>query len=109
MCLGELPSADVYIYFGFFNLFKTQGVILDLLKLFVIIKLKPSFGMSQIIVGPLEPLSLDIDECETSTDNCDVNAHCNNTKGSFRCTCKVGYFGDGVLCKGALSVRKRNL
>lgn len=46
MCLGEFPYADVYIYFGFFNLFKTQGIILDLLKLFVIIKLKPSFGMS---------------------------------------------------------------
>lgn len=43
---------------------------------------------------------LDIDECETDTDNCDVNAHCNNTKGSFQCTCNIGYFGDGVVCEG---------
>jgi len=43
---------------------------------------------------------LDIDECETNTDNCDVNAHCNNTKGSFQCTCNTGYSGDGVRCEG---------
>lgn len=50
---------------------------------------------------------LDIDECETDTDNCDVNAHCNNTKGSFQCTCNIGYSGDGVVCEGAFLAWKR--
>lgn len=51
-------------------------------------------------------LPLDIDECETDTDNCDVNAHCNNTKGSFQCTCNTGYSGDGVVCEGWFLARK---
>ena len=45
---------------------------------------------------------LDIDEC-TSGDmphNCHSDATCNNTKGSFNCTCHKGYEGDGVNCTG---------
>ena len=40
------------------------------------------------------------DECQNGTHNCDVNAHCNNTLGSFNCTCLQGYLGDGVRCSG---------
>ena len=43
---------------------------------------------------------LDIDECKENTDDCDVNADCNNTPGSFTCTCKDGYTGNGRKCKG---------
>ncbi|MBN2528831.1 MAG: hypothetical protein JXR76_20745 [Deltaproteobacteria bacterium] len=39
---------------------------------------------------------LDVDECETGTHNCHINANCNNTVGSFSCECKIGYDGDGV-------------
>ena len=51
----------------------------------------------------------DIDECfpELISDeylhlahNCDVDANCSNTKGSFYCTCHTGYSGDGVNCVG---------
>lgn len=45
-------------------------------------------------------LSLDIDECGTNTDNCHVDANCTNTKGSFYCTCKTGYSGNGIVCEG---------
>ena len=43
---------------------------------------------------------LDIDECSTSSPVCDSNANCSNTRGSYICTCKAGYYGDGKTCGG---------
>ncbi|MGK3982878.1 FG-GAP-like repeat-containing protein [Sorangium sp. So ce136] len=40
----------------------------------------------------------DVDECALGTDNCDANAACTNTAGSFTCACNAGYSGDGVTC-----------
>ena len=48
----------------------------------------------------LEVFILDIDECESGQDNCDVYASCTNTVGSFTCACKNGFYGDGVTCGG---------
>ena len=45
---------------------------------------------------------LDIDECVNNTDNCDVNAYCNNTVGSYNCTCYPEYTGNGTSCTGNL-------
>ena len=45
-------------------------------------------------------LFLDINECEVGTDNCHADATCENTIGSFTCTCNTGYEGDGVTCEG---------
>ena len=44
----------------------------------------------------------DVNECKTGEHNCDANANavCNNTEGSFECTCKPGYSGNGVNCTG---------
>ena len=39
----------------------------------------------------------DIDECATNRHNCDANAVCADTDGSFTCECSSGYNGDGVL------------
>ncbi|XP_068736657.1 uncharacterized protein [Montipora capricornis] len=39
----------------------------------------------------------DIDEC-SSENECHVNATCTNTIGSYNCTCKKGYVGDGRNC-----------
>ena len=44
----------------------------------------------------------DINECKEGTHNCSSNAVCNNTKGSYNCTCKPGYEGDGDDCTGNL-------
>ena len=33
-----------------------------------------------------------------SGDNCDSEATCTNTQGSFLCSCNLGYFGSGSLC-----------
>ncbi|XP_068681701.1 uncharacterized protein [Montipora foliosa] len=39
----------------------------------------------------------DVNEC-SSENECHVNATCRNTKGSYKCTCKKGYGGDGRNC-----------
>ena len=46
--------------------------------------------------------SADINECEVGTDSCDENAECNNTDGSYTCSCNTGYSGDGQSCMGML-------
>ena len=45
---------------------------------------------------------IDIDECADDSNNCDANAVCTNTPGSFTCRCKKGYEGaqDGLSCTG---------
>ena len=47
---------------------------------------------------------LDKDDCTLNIHNCDSNAHCSNTAGSFRCTCNTGYTGSGVSCLGKLAM-----
>ena len=42
----------------------------------------------------------DIDECRFNSHNCSNNAICINTKGSFNCSCKPGYSGNGHSCAG---------
>ncbi len=32
--------------------------------------------------------------------NCDINATCDNTIGSFDCMCNPGYTGNGTICDG---------
>ena len=43
---------------------------------------------------------IDINECTTNVHNCDQWAACNNTIGSFNCTCFKGYEGNGTSCAG---------
>ena len=54
----------------------------------------------QLFTCNLKPIS-DIDECVVDTHhNCSSDAFCNNTHGSFNCTCKPGFTGDGENCTG---------
>ena len=49
------------------------------------------------------PRIVDINECNTlHLQNCQDydNAICENTDGSFMCTCKPGYMGNGTTCSG---------
>ncbi len=40
-----------------------------------------------------------IDECaDASLNDCDANASCADTDGSFTCTCNSGFSGDGTTC-----------
>jgi hypothetical protein len=45
--------------------------------------------------------NLDTNECQPNSP-CHSNATCNNTQGSYICTCDSGYSGDGFTCNGKL-------
>ena len=47
---------------------------------------------------------IDINECLSNNGGCNVNALCANTEGSFSCTCKTGYSGNGFICEGILPI-----
>ena len=44
--------------------------------------------------------STDVDECSDRTHNCHGDAWCDNSVGSFACTCYDGYTGNGEICEG---------
>ncbi len=37
----------------------------------------------------------EVDECLENIHDCDVNANCINTAGSFECDCHNGYYNSG--------------
>ncbi|XP_068164048.1 sushi, von Willebrand factor type A, EGF and pentraxin domain-containing protein 1 isoform X1 [Antennarius striatus] len=47
--------------------------------------------------GGNPPACLDVDECALGSD-CDAHASCQNTDGSYTCTCTHPYSGDGKNC-----------
>ena len=49
--------------------------------------------------------ALDVNECELGSDDCDENAQCMDTIGSFSCSCNFGYMGSGrECCKPTMSL-----
>ena len=46
-----------------------------------------------------------MDECQGPVAVCDVNANCSNTYGSYFCTCRAGYTGNGSQCDGKISCK----
>ena len=51
-------------------------------------------------------LFVDDDECLKTPPVCDINANCKNTLGSYLCSCKEGFNGDGKTCQG--KIKKKN-
>ena len=46
-------------------------------------------------------IASDFDECSLEPSPCDENADCINSDGSFSCSCKQGFTGDGgLVCEG---------
>lgn len=60
--------------------------------------------LMQLLVLTYALLHTDFDECDNEDHNCDRNAVCNNTVGSYTCTCNDGYEGEGYngSCRGML-------
>jgi len=53
------------------------------------------------LISKIEKLNhLDTNECLTNNGGCHAQAICSNSPGSFSCTCKPGYLGDGFNCTG---------
>ncbi|MAJ97119.1 MAG: hypothetical protein CMI56_00705 [Parcubacteria group bacterium] len=48
--------------------------------------------------NPPKESCVDIDECSSDND-CHEHSSCTNVDGSYICTCKVGYRGDGKVCE----------
>ena len=40
-----------------------------------------------------------INECSEGLDNCHMDADCTDTVGSFTCTCRAGFTGNGTFCQ----------
>ena len=57
-----------------------------------------------LFCAPAYHYTSDIDECAESLDNCSMFAVCDNTDGSFNCTCNPGLEGDGVNCTGTIII-----
>ena len=45
----------------------------------------------------------DVNECADSSLVCHKDALCSNSPGSYNCTCKPGYTGNGKTCTGMLA------
>ena len=50
---------------------------------------------------------LDINECNLANNDCNQNADCTNTDGSYVCSCNTGYYGDGKTCDGSRIIHLR--
>ena len=68
---------------------------------------RQSFPPSTIIsyhgpfdLGLIIDFVADIDECSKNGSPCDENADCLNNDGSYNCTCKDGFTGNGRACDG---------
>jgi len=47
----------------------------------------------------------DINECELEVPPCGSNANCSDTDGSFICTCRTGFEGNGFTCTGKAAMQ----
>ena len=67
-------------------------------------KFEPCHDYSFFITCIWEFFIADVNECARNESNdCDKNANCINTVGSYRCVCKNGFTGDGKNCTGTKS------
>ncbi|XP_021072021.1 signal peptide, CUB and EGF-like domain-containing protein 1 isoform X2 [Mus pahari] len=53
----------------------------------------------RLVGGSGLPGATDVDECSEGTDDCHIDAICQNTPKSYKCLCKPGYKGEGRQCE----------
>lgn len=47
---------------------------------------------------------VDVDECSAGTHQCDTNANCVNSFGSYHCSCNAGFISKGNNCLGTYNI-----
>ena len=74
-------------------------VTMDTVEMALLVMVSIYVHLESIIFGWLLIFCVyaDINEC-ASANNCDSNATCTNTPGSYTCTCNQGYSGNGISC-----------
>ena len=51
----------------------------------------------------------DKDECAIVPSVCHSDADCTDSDGSYECTCKGGYSGNGIFCTGTIYIFFKNV
>ena len=83
---------------GWFSLTSKHGIYPNLN---VPVKIKQLLIQVYVVVVVVVVVSSDVDECSSSVPVCDVTATCENTIGSYSCTCpQAGFKSDGRGCIG---------
>ena len=94
--LGTLEmGSTVQVSYSFISM---QSNIFGMIKIFRLIHLIYTMYMYAYLLACM--CSTDINECELDTYPCNPYANCTDTDGSFNCTCREGFEGDGFNCTG---------
>ena len=117
-CFLKFRSLILYLYMWCYHFSPSQYIAINFLLLSIARKFSLFFRTYPILENK-RPVSksvlmiqsytwfADVNEFIIGEHNCDANADCNNTEGSFECTiCKPGYSGNGVYCTGDNSLVK---
>ena len=95
--LKAMPHATILTAPSLVNVRKDLGELEVSVKVTNLLLTTALVHYSKIVI-----CCVDVNECAEVIDTCGdpMRADCSNTYGSFLCTCKVGYTGDGINCTG---------
>ena len=87
---------------GHFIVIATQGSPLTQMLSHVLVSLRRKDQLRAYNDNNIIIIFIDVDECFMHVDDCDHN--CNNTVGSYTCSCNDGYTldEDGLQCNGMI-------
>uniref|UniRef100_A0A4W6D140 Signal peptide, CUB and EGF-like domain-containing protein 3 n=1 Tax=Lates calcarifer TaxID=8187 RepID=A0A4W6D140_LATCA len=68
----------------------------DFCLFLLLLNSRQSAALPEIRGGTVESVS---DPCADGSDGCHIDAICQTTQGSYKCTCKAGFKGDGKHCE----------
>ena len=82
-----------------------DGYAMDPLDIYACRGMLSSFNVWCHVIVLQTAVIIDVDECSIGQHNCNQNAECTNTIGSFICTCRTGYEGNGLFCQGLIMTK----